>query len=261
MPHLPSLAKRSLTCNPATMYRSLAACITTFASLAMGGSAYGATLGTPQVLSQPHLPFEATIGVSDIDVSSFSVSLASASFTAALNDEKGNGVFLNLNAVAQTQQLDTNLINDSSDTLLARQSTTTHCPAGQPATATVTIVIANDDAIDRESQPDKPSYLVQANDNLWSMAAVLAESNDLKCLSVMYDIYKQHPVAFIDGHMKLLKRNAQLTLPEYEHLPTQQSLQTALEAQRDAVSDLHANSHNTITASLTVLAGPETMKI
>ena len=76
------------------------------------------------------------------------------------------------------------------------------------------------------------SYTVQRNDNLWIIADQLAEQNNLNVQSVMKQIQAQNPDAFINANADRLKANATLDLPNYEVVPSQQSLQTAIAAQR-----------------------------
>lgn len=76
------------------------------------------------------------------------------------------------------------------------------------------------------------SYTVQRNDNLWIISQQIAQQNNLDVPTVMKQIKAQNPGAFIEQDSDLLKANAELSLPSYDVLPSQQSLQTAIAAQR-----------------------------
>ena len=76
------------------------------------------------------------------------------------------------------------------------------------------------------------SYTVQRNDNLWIISQQIAQKNNLDVQTVMAEIKAQNPDAFIEKDADLLKANAELSLPNYDVVPSQQSLQTAIAAQR-----------------------------
>jgi len=76
------------------------------------------------------------------------------------------------------------------------------------------------------------SYTVQRNDNLWIISQQIAQQNDLDIPTVMKQIKAQNPDAFIAQDSDLLKADAELSLPSYDIVPSQQSLQTAIAAQR-----------------------------
>ncbi|MDO5768986.1 MAG: FimV/HubP family polar landmark protein [Psychrobacter sp.] len=76
----------------------------------------------------------------------------------------------------------------------------------------------------------KVVYIVQRNDNLWSIADEIARQNKVDVGTVMSQIHNQNPDAFIEENANLLKANAQLKLPNYKVIPSQQSLQAAIRA-------------------------------
>ena len=87
-----------------------------------------------------------------------------------------------------------------------------------------------------ENTASTVSYMVQSNDNLWLISQQIAEQNNIDIQTVMMQIQKQNPDAFIDQDASRLKANAQLNLPRYDVVPSQQSLQTAIAAQRQQYS-------------------------
>lgn len=92
-------------------------------------------------------------------------------------------------------------------------------------------------------------YTVQRNDNLWTIADELARKNNLDVQTVMKQIHAQNPDAFINHEARLLKANAQLALPNYEVIPSQQSLQAAVKARRAQLSGNTQDKGNTKSAA------------
>jgi len=76
------------------------------------------------------------------------------------------------------------------------------------------------------------NYTVQRNDNLWVIAQQIAEKNNIDVQTVMKEIQTQNPDAFINKNANQLKADAQLSLPNYDALPTQQKLEAAISAQK-----------------------------
>ncbi|WP_201595037.1 FimV/HubP-related protein [Psychrobacter fulvigenes] len=84
------------------------------------------------------------------------------------------------------------------------------------------------------------TYTVQRNDNLWIISQQIAKQNNLDVQTVMTQIKEQNPDAFIARDADLLKADAQLKLPDYDTVPSQQSLQTAIAAQRQYYLQSHS---------------------
>jgi len=78
----------------------------------------------------------------------------------------------------------------------------------------------------------KMNYTVQRNDNLWVIAKEIAEKNNIDVQTVMKEIQAQNPDAFINKNVDQLKADAQLSLPNYDVLPSQQKLEAAISAQK-----------------------------
>ena len=76
------------------------------------------------------------------------------------------------------------------------------------------------------------NYTVQRNDNLWVIAQQIADKNNIDVQTVMKEIQTQNPDAFINKNANQLKKDAQLSLPNYDVLPSQQKLEAAISAQR-----------------------------
>jgi len=83
-----------------------------------------------------------------------------------------------------------------------------------------------------KSASSEINYTVQRNDNLWVIAQQIAEKNNINVQTVMKEIQTQNPDAFINRNANQLKADAQLSLPNYDALPSQQKLEAAISAQR-----------------------------
>ena len=83
-----------------------------------------------------------------------------------------------------------------------------------------------------KSASSEINYTVQRNDNLWVIAQQIAEKNNIDVQTVMKEIQTQNPDAFINRNANQLKADAQLSLPNYDALPSKQKLEAAISAQR-----------------------------
>lgn len=86
------------------------------------------------------------------------------------------------------------------------------------------------------------TYIVQKNDNLWSIANTLATQNNLSIQDVMKEILAQNPDAFVGGKADRLKANATLSLPSYQVVPSQQAIKAAIDAHRQS-DDVQTKNH------------------
>ena len=75
-------------------------------------------------------------------------------------------------------------------------------------------------------------YQVQRNDSLWLIAQQIAQENNLDVSTVMKQIQAQNPDAFINKDADQLKADAKLSLPSYDVIPSQQKLESAINAQK-----------------------------
>lgn len=95
-------------------------------------------------------------------------------------------------------------------------------------------------SIDQTASTQTINYTVQRNDNLWLISKQIAEQNNLDISTVMSQIKAQNPDAFINKNADRLKANAQLSLPNYEVVPSESSIQSAIAAQRERYSQAQA---------------------
>ncbi|WP_296274300.1 type IV pilus assembly protein FimV [Psychrobacter sp. UBA6730] len=101
------------------------------------------------------------------------------------------------------------------------------------AIATVPSSVTNNASISTAASTTTASqYQVQRNDSLWIIAQQIAQENNLDIQTVMKQIQKQNPDAFINKDAGQLKADAKLSLPSYDVVPSQQKLEAAIEAQR-----------------------------
>lgn len=89
------------------------------------------------------------------------------------------------------------------------------------------------------------SYTVQRHDNLSLISQHIAEKNNLDTHTVMAQIQECNPDAFFKQNINCLRVNAQLDLSYYKVVPSQQSLQSAIKAQRQ--QNLPANNNEPLT--------------
>lgn len=111
-------------------------------------------------------------------------------------------------------------------------------------------IIPDDDTSNSEF-----NYTVQRNDNLWLIAQQIAEKNNLDVQTVMSEIQKQNPGAFINKNADQLKADAQLSLPNYDVIPTQKKLQAGISERRK--QNRQANTSNA-KKTATTKAAPKT---
>ena len=100
------------------------------------------------------------------------------------------------------------------------------------ALSTVANASTVENATTSKTSSNNVNYTVQRNDNLWLIAQQIAEKNNLDVQTVMSEIQAQNPNAFINKNADQLKANAQLSLPNYDVMPTQKKLQEAIRVQR-----------------------------
>ena len=96
------------------------------------------------------------------------------------------------------------------------------------------------DSITQTASTQTINYTVQRNDNLWLISKQIAEQNNLDISTVMSQIKSQNPDAFINKNADRLKANAQLSLPNYEVVPSESSIQSSIAAQRERYSQAQA---------------------
>lgn len=104
----------------------------------------------------------------------------------------------------------------------------------EPSIKTVSLGLVNTAA--NNDNNSKITYTVQRNDNLWVIAQQIAEKNNLDVQTVMSEIQAQNPKAFINKNADQLKADAELSLPNYDVMPTQKKLQEAISTQKQYYS-------------------------
>lgn len=116
--------------------------------------------------------------------------------------------------------------------------------AAKPTTAAKTPTVAK--APTPAAKPANTQYTVQRHDSLWMIADELARQNNLNVKTVMAQIKALNPNAFVNNDINQLKANARLNLPHYDVVPSEQSLQAAIDAQR---TQLNAGQKNAAAAN------------
>lgn len=120
----------------------------------------------------------------------------------------------------------TDMTGTATDTVMAQSQP-------QPtASSTDSLVDAND-----PETHHRKTYVVQRNDNLWMISNNIAKRNNVSVYQVMKQIQQDNPDAFIDGKASRIIANAQIILPDYEFIPSQNSLEKALAAKREQLAN------------------------
>ncbi len=81
----------------------------------------------------------------------------------------------------------------------------------------------------------KVKYVVQRNDNLWTIANEIAKRSKVNVHTVMKRIQQNNPHAFVRGNARMLIADKTLTLPSYGKIPSQKSLEEAISARRASI--------------------------
>ena len=120
----------------------------------------------------------------------------------------------------------TDMTGTATDTMMAQSQP-------QPtASSTDSLVDANN-----PETHHRKTYVVQRNDNLWMISNNIAKRNNVSVYQVMKQIQQDNPDAFIDGKASRIIANAQIILPDYEFIPSQNSLEKALAAKREQLAN------------------------
>lgn len=138
-----------------------------------------------------------------------------------------NGLVATAPLVQKTQQTTDSDIagatKNTTDSSIVTQAVGSNIPANTVAPATPTT---------NTSRAAVSQYQVQRNDSLWVIAQQIAQENNLDVPTVMKQIQAQNPDAFINKDANHLKADAKLNLPNYDVLPSQKNLETAISAQK-----------------------------
>lgn len=113
------------------------------------------------------------------------------------------------------------------------------------------------------------TYVIQRNDNLWTIANQLAKQNNKNVNDVMKEIVEANPTAFKNNDPSKLQVNAELEIPKYEVMPSQLGAKSANEARQTAKKQTTAKKdsykatkpkHTTTTVKKQTVKKPTTRK-
>lgn len=116
-------------------------------------------------------------------------------------------------------------------------------PIGSEMTTETTIETQNTDA---------PVYIVQSGDSLWQIANQIAKANKLNVADVMKALHEQNPNAFNNNNINQLKANTSLNIPNYDVVPSQQAIASAISTQRHSTRTTTRPNRTNIQASRTI---------
>lgn len=128
-------------------------------------------------------------------------------------------------------------------------------PAGQAPTAPALPPVLTQETAPSapKTQPESTTggmvYVVQQGDSLWSIADTIAKANDMRVSDVMIAIHKANPDAFNKGRVEQLKVNANLSIPKYRVVLSQQAISDAIRAKRESTRDAGATTAKKTTKS------------
>lgn len=123
-------------------------------------------------------------------------------------------------------------VGSNSDTIIATK-TTESAEEEKPVTATAdkpkTPEAANtvESSEDTQSSQEMVTYVIQRNDNLWTIANQLAKQNKTDVNKVMKDIVAANPRAFENNDPSKLVVNSELQVPKYKVMPSQLGIKSA----------------------------------
>ncbi len=107
-------------------------------------------------------------------------------------------------------------------------------PASQPTYANTADVTSTEETV---------TYIIQRNDNLWTIANQLAKQNKTDVNQVMKDIVSANPNAFENNDPTKLVANTELQLPKYKVMPSQLGIKSA--------NSIKKQTHHTVTKKTT----------
>ncbi|MFW2177182.1 MULTISPECIES: FimV family protein [unclassified Moraxella] len=122
--------------------------------------------------------------------------------------------------------------------MVANNDTPTITPIPQPTEPTQTPQPAKQSSKQPNKQGNTPTntpsssdesvtYVVQRNDNLWTIASELAHRNKKDVNTVMKEIMSANPHAFVDNDPTKLIANTELNVPRYQVMPSQIGVKSA----------------------------------
>ena len=122
-----------------------------------------------------------------------------------------------------------------------------------------------DDGFDTQAssgtQSGQAAYTVQSGDTLWSIANTIAQANNMTVGEVMSAIHKANPSAFSHGNKNRLKANANLSLPNYQVIPSQKAIEEAIQARRHSKKEASSESHTKAASTRNTRKGTHTKAV
>lgn len=122
------------------------------------------------------------------------------------------------------------------ETLQAIQKPTPTKPPVKPVEQPVQGTTTND------NDKDTVVYVIQRNDNLWTIANQLAKRNNKNVNTVMKEIIAANPNAFPNNDPSKLRVNMELTIPRYEVMPSALGVKSATDAKQESDSSDKSSS-------------------
>lgn len=104
-------------------------------------------------------------------------------------------------------------------------------------------------------------YVIQRNDNLWTIANQLAKRNNKNVNTVMKEIIAANPNAFPNNDPSILHVNMELEIPKYEVMPSALGVQSATDAKEEnRVEETKSTTNKPTTVKKTQKPNSQTSK-
>lgn len=128
-------------------------------------------------------------------------------------------------------------------------------PKDTPATTTPPAI-----ATDEQTSQEMVTYVIQRNDNLWTIANDLAKQNKTDVNKVMKDIVAANPNAFENGDPNKLLVNSELQVPKYQVMPSQLGIKAANAAKKQTRTTVSKKPATKSTTTVKRNTTPKTTK-
>lgn len=192
---------------------------------------------TSNALLPQNTPLQTTIvnQMPALPISSLTGGMAIGTAPITLTSENSEHIH-----IQETRTVTTTQKNNASDTQavspqLAPSSSLAQDPlppSSKTANHRLTTTAAKNNAKKTQLLGDTTTYILQRNDNLWTIASTIAAANHKDVDKVMADIMAANPNAFPDNDPAKLLANTELQIPKYKVVPSQIGIKSANKARQ-----------------------------
>lgn len=156
-------------------------------------------------------------------------------------------------------------VDNTTPTTLDKPVTATPQPTKDDNVTAETTEPTTAEEANQESSEETVTYVIQRNDNLWTIANQLAKQNKTNVNKVMKDIVATNPNAFENGNPSKLIVNSELQVPKYQVMPSQLGVKSAEKIREKTkttakTTDKKATTRTTVKAKTTTVAKKPAVK-